>query len=390
MKVIHVSAWAKTFTQFRMPMLQQLRDISDSQVIYCPDTDAHYDRLTQGGYEVLTGPVSKGFSISILTEIIQLVRLLRERPFDVLIAHQPMAALVGITAAKLVGVPVKIYSTGGLKYVPDLNSIGNTLMRIGETRLMKWSNAILLVNKEDQLTLESLQIDPTTVFYVGPRGGCGIDTAVFNPQERAKFYGSSRDELGLEHDDIAIGFVGRCVWEKGLRELAEAAAILLRKETRRHLRFCILGNGEDVAKFKELLGSLGVADAFLFPGYLPDIHKYVAAFDIFVLPSYREGLPISLLEAQAMGIPSVATDVRGSRELVQDDATGLLVASRDPGALADALRRLADEPETGQRLATAAVDNIRASYSEAALLPRTIDIILATYEEAVRRGTSPP
>ncbi|MGI9272583.1 MAG: glycosyltransferase family 4 protein [Woeseiaceae bacterium] len=386
MKIVHISAWAKTFTQFRMPMLWALNDIVESQLIYCPDRDAHFDRLKENGFEVVTGPVSKGMTLSVLGEIRQLTRFLKNESFDVLIAHQPMAALIGIIAARRANVAVKIYSTGGLKYVPDQDGISNTLMRIGEVKLINWSDAVLLVNKEDEKTLSGLSVDPRRVHIVGPRGGCGLDTDVFNPREREEYYTHSREQLGLEPDHQVVGFVGRCVWEKGLRELAEAAVILSKDPVLQNLRYCILGNGGDLDEFRELVETLGVSKFFVFPGYLPAIHEFVAAFDVFILPSYREGLPISLLEAQAMGIPSVTTDVRGSRELVEDGKTGLLIECRNPTAIATALRQMIEDPEMAQRLANAAVTNIRDNYSEAALLPRTMQILQETIERGLAKS----
>ncbi len=371
-------------------MIKRLQQLADRQAIYCPDRDDHFDRLVEDGFEMITGPVSKSFGPSVIPETFKLTRFLRSESFDVLIAHQPMGALVGITAGKSAGIPAKIYSTGGLKYVADAGGISNNLVKRGEVKIMNWADAVLLVNKEDRLTLRDLPVSQPKIHYVGPRGGCGIDTAVFNPQERDRYYASSRQQLGLQRKHIAVGFVGRCVWEKGLRELAEAAAILTREPSGRNLRFCILGNGSDLDEFKQLVASLGVSEQFVFPGYLPEIHKFVAAFDIFILPSYREGLPISLLEAQAMGIPSVATNVRGSRELVENGNKGLLVECRDPQALATALQQLVDNPEVARQLAEAATENVRDNYSEAALLPRTIDLIQTTFEVATRPGTSRP
>ncbi len=107
-------------------------------------------------------------------------------------------------------------------------------MKLGETRIMNWADAILLVNKEDRDTLTKLPVDAAKVHYVGPRGGCGIDTVKFNGRERSRSYTQSRRQLGLQAEHTAVGFVGRCVWEKGLRDLAQAAATLVRDDSRHH------------------------------------------------------------------------------------------------------------------------------------------------------------
>jgi glycosyltransferase involved in cell wall biosynthesis len=102
--------------------------------------------------------------------------------------------------------------------------------------------------------------------------------------------------------------------------------------------------------------------------------------DVFVLASHREGFPLSPMEAAAMGVPAIVTDIRGCREVVDDGTTGLLVPAGDPGALADAIARLASDPNLRRRLGAAA----RRKACEAFGHQRCVDVILETYERLLR------
>ena len=113
--------------------------------------------------------------------------------------------------------------------------------------------------------------------------------------------------------------------------------------------------------------------------------RLYAGMDILVLASHREGFPLTLMEAAAMGLPVVATDIRGCRQVVDDGATGVLVPPRDPAALADGIGRLAADPDERRRFGEAAWRKAQASFDH----QRCIDVTLATYERLLDRAGLP-
>ncbi len=187
--------------------------------------------------------------------------------------------------------------------------------------------------------------------------GNGVDLGRFRPDRldpaarRAR-----RAAWGADDDTVVVGVVGRLVWEKGYRELFAAARALVGHRPR--IRFVVVG-GLDAAKADQL-GADDLAaverDADLVAlGLRDDVDDLYGAMDLFVLASHREGFPRAAMEAAASGLPVVATDIRGCRQVVDDGRTGLLVPPRDPDALAAAIARIADDAPGRAAMGTAAL-----------------------------------
>ena len=204
------------------------------------------------------------------------------------------------------------------------------------------SQAELVQNPEDVATLRKLRIPASKLHLLGN----GVDLSRFQPHlVSAEAREAARREMGADGDgDVVVGFVGRMVNEKGIPELIDAAERVIAAHPR--ARFALIGphdgtRADDVpAALLDRARSLGVAVL----GHRDDVVPYYAGMDLFVLPSHREGFPRSVMEAAAMGVPTVATDIRGCRQAVTAES-GLLVPVRDAPALAAALDSLVGDDD---------------------------------------------
>ena len=170
----------------------------------------------------------------------------------------------------------------------------------------------------------------------------------------------------LPTDEPLVGNVARLAEQKGQRFLVEAAARVP------EARFAIVGDGELRGDLERRTHELGVADRVLFTGARDDVPDLLASFDVFAHPSLFEGLCLAVIEAQAAGVPVVATPVGGIRETVIDGETGLLVPPRDPDRLAQAIRRLLGDPGLARRLAEEARRRVRERFSAERMVERTL------------------
>ncbi len=164
-----------------------------------------------------------------------------------------------------------------------------------------------------------------------------------------------RKEFSIPVESLVVGFVGRLVAEKGLHELLLAARLILRRQPT--TRFLIVGRQEPEKQDSidaSVAAHYGVADACIFAGHRTDLPPIYQLMDVHTLPSHREGYPRTPMEAALMGKPSVATDIRGCREVVADGRTGLLVPAHDSGRLAAAILSLLTDAEQRRRLGLAA------------------------------------
>lgn len=181
----------------------------------------------------------------------------------------------------------------------------------------------------------------------------GVDSRIGTPRYR--------DELGLGRDDLIVAFAGRITADKGIVDLAAAWASVVLTHPRAHL--VVAGRPDDSDPLSlELQGSLEQLPHTHLIGHIDDLERLWSDADIAVLPSCREGLPLVIIEAAAAGVPAVVTDCTGGPESVDDGVTGLVVPRRNPLALATAISRLLDEPETRREMGRAARKRALARY----------------------------
>lgn len=370
-KIIHISAWAKTFTQFKMPILKGLKKMGYEQTIFCPNDTKHIEKLMDENFNIVIGDVCSALNIKVGKQIINLYNFIKREKFSILIGHQPMGALIGISAAYFARIPIKIYATGGLKFNPTSNSLINVLLKYGELKIIRMSDAVLVINREDEQALKKIPYVNDKIYYIGPRDGCGIDTNKFNVHNRLRLRNIAREELGIDNNIFVVGYTGRCVWEKGFKEIIDAIFLINKK----NIRFLIVGDGHHMEKIKDYAKEKGVNSQFIFLGYKFNIDYYMSAFDIFILPSYREGMPVSLLEAMAFGIPSIATNIRGNRELIIDGKTGILLPVKNASKLAEAILYFKNNPNNALIMGTKGAEYIFSNFSEDTLLDKTLNLI---------------
>ena len=201
---------------------------------------------------------------------------------------------------------------------------------------LRSADAVLPVSRSLAALAALLGVDADHVCVVEN----GIDTAVFRPGDRS----DARARLGLPADSSLLVGVGHFLPAKGYAEAIEALAVLA--ATWPSLCLVLIGAGPEGDALRALAESRGVADRVLWPGVQQHqrVADYLRAADVFVHPSHSEGRPNAVLEAQACGIPVVATDVGGTSEIVEGGVTGHLVAPHDPAALAHAVDLVLRDP----------------------------------------------
>jgi glycosyltransferase involved in cell wall biosynthesis len=209
-----------------------------------------------------------------------------------------------------------------------------------------------------------------------------FDPARISPEDRRRV----RAELGFTGGEIVVGMIARLVAEKGYEEAFRAARAV--SERVPEARFVFIGGFEDKpdAIRADALDRHGIAGVAQLLGHRRDVERLYAAMDVFMLPSHREGFPRSVMEAAAMGLPCVVTDIRGCRQCVEHEVNGLLVPARDANALAAALERLLRSPEDRARMGAASRQKALREFDEA----RIIAAILGAYRRLTeRRGLAP-
>ena len=308
----------------------------------------------------------------------ELVRILRRERFDLVHTHTPKPAVLGRITARLIGVPCVLNTVHGL-YVKREDRLRRKMpVLAAEWLAARFSDAELYQSEEDLAWARRLRLAPPgRLVHLGN----GTDVSRFDPgaisDERLR---ALREELGIAEGSLVVGTVGRLVAEKGYRELLGAFREVQPAFPDIHL---LAVGPKDPDKGDALRDEefAGAGDRVTFTGPRADLPDLLALMDVFVLASWREGLPRSAIEAAAMGRPLILTDIRGCREVISDGIEGLLVPPRDPRGLAGALARMLGDPELRTRLGAAARARAISRFDERAVF----ETIAKTYDRLLSR-----
>lgn len=354
--VLLLASHAPSLVNFRGPLIAEMVRRGWRVTAAAPDFDAAtLDALTALGAHPVDAPMARtGMNpFSDLACFRMLAALFRRERPDVLLAYTIKPVVWGMLAARAAGVPRSVALITGLGYAFTdgvqgglkrrlLGVVASILYRVALGR----ADRVLFQNPDDRdlFLARGLVRDPARTGLVD---GSGVDLARYVPTP-------------LPAQPIFL-MIGRLLGAKGVREYAAAALAL--KARHPEARCMLVGwrdPGPDTVGEAELQAWIEGGIEHL--GQLEDVCPAIAAARIFVLPSYREGTPRSVLEAMAMGRPVITTDAPGCRETVVDGVNGLLVPPRDAPALAAAMERLLLEPELAEAMGRASLDRVRARY----------------------------
>jgi len=194
--------------------------------------------------------------------------------------------------------------------------------------------------------------------------------------ERARL----RAEWGAKPTDFVVGSIGALSRRKGQHTVLQAAAQLASTPEGARLKVVLVGEGDERGALEQRASELGLTSRTRFLGDRSDAAQIVAAFDLFVLASQMESMPLTVLEAMAASVPTVATSVYGLRQIVEDGSTGRLVPADDPGALAAALRSAMGQPETARAWGRAGRLRWEARFTAQQMAERTADLYLESVD----------
>jgi len=380
-RVLHVTAIPDTVMYFLVPLLDALRVSGYAVEIACRDGPG-VARLRDKGYIVHPIPFSRQIlSLSHLRTFLELRRLMKARRYALVHVHTPIASVLGRVAAWTCGVPVVVYTAHGFYFHDRMSQIPRRALIWLERVLCRFfTDFLLTVSCEDRDTaVRERFMSPDRVLCLK---SVGIDLARFS---KVPADGTLRTDLGLRSDNRVITFIGRLVEEKGIFDLVRAMALVAEAAPEARLLFVGGALSSERARRTErrarlLVRNLGIDSLCVFVGIRRDIPAILSISDVFVLPSYREGMPVTVLEAMAAGKPVVATDIRGCREEVVDGVTGLLVLPGDPRSLAKAITALLVDPDRARKLGEEGRRRVETEFDQ----ERVIDEQVRLYEHLLK------
>ena len=374
MKICQICAVDFTLKTFLLPLIDAQISKGDEVVAVC--TEGKYTKeLRSAGYEIESIAISRSFNvISHLKSIYDLYKFFNNNSFDVVHVHTPIAAMVGRLAAFLARVPLVIYTAHGFYFHDDMTPVKKFFYVFLEFGFGLITDVVFTQSDEDAQSAVRFKIASKDDVYAI---GNGVDVKTFSPMEENNT-GHLRETLGIPNDAFVIGMICRLVKEKGVEEFLEAAREI--KSENENCYFLLIGerqvhdHAEGVdASIRFSQKSLG--KNLILTGYRSDIPQLLSTMDLYVLPSWREGMPRSIIEAMMMGLPVLATDIRGSREEVIPNQTGLLVPVRSPRLLAAAMIKFISSPKWAMELGSNGRQRALEHYDEKRVVNFQLEII---------------
>lgn len=297
-----------------------------------------------------------------LASLLKLYVVLKKEKPTIVHSITPKAGLLSMLAGKMAGVPIRMHTFTGLIFPTKTGAMQKLL--IETDRLLCWAATHVYPEGngvKNDLIKYKITSKPLKVLANGNVNG--IDLAYFSPaQIPEEDKEKERSRLGIKPDDFVFIFVGRLVGDKGINELVRAFS----KLGTRNAKLLLVGPLEsDLDPLKpETLKAMESSPNIICTGYRHDVRPYFAIAHALAFPSYREGFPNVVMQAGAMGLPSIVTDINGSNEIIVEGANGTIIAPKDERALLGAMEKMMTDKTFYSRLKMNARPMIESRYGQ--------------------------
>ncbi|WP_214846208.1 MULTISPECIES: glycosyltransferase family 4 protein [unclassified Exiguobacterium] len=362
LRILQVCALDTTAETMLQPLLLALRDAGHDVGIACADTGAS-DKLAAQGFAMHDIPIERKIDwTSNWKTVRSIVHILKTGRYDAVHVHTPVAAALGRVAAKRAGTKHIVYTAHGFYFHEKMGRVTYQLTYSVEKWLARFATDYLLLQSGEDYELANRKRFKATKRLM--HLGNGIDLTRFYPQTRQG------------NEAFTFLFIGRIVEEKGVLELLNAFENVVSQDP--DVRLIIAGemmeSERDQTTKHRFLERLREIPNIEYRGFVEDVPRLLQQVDAFVLPSHREGVPRSIIEAMATAKPVIATNIRGCREEVIDGTTGYLVEVHDETQLAARMSDLVKHPQQASEMGRAGFERAMKHFNEADVIKRQLDL----------------
>ena len=346
-KLCFVTTISLTVRAFLVPILRHMAANTDWELtVICDDDPTLVTDLPQG-VRYIPVAMKRGISPAGIGAMLKMRKIFKKEKFDMVQYSTPNAALYAAMASKLAGIQYRKYHLMGFRFL-GFSGWKRSLFKAIEKFSCALSTDIECVSPSNlKLGLEE-RVFPehkARVLFYG--SSAGVDLHKFDIEKRDAWRKELRREYGYEEDACVFGFAGRITGDKGINELL--AAFQAMEDS--NARLFLAGRLEDEHTLdRQSMAWAKENEKVCFCGFVPDLERYYAMMDVLVLPSYREGFGNIIIEAQAMGLPVIVTEIPGPIDAMQADVTGLTVPVGDVAALRQAMAKLCAHRTTREEM----------------------------------------
>lgn len=351
-KICFVTTVSITLKSFVVEFAKYLHEYTDYEITFVCNDDPAFAASLPGYIRFVPIPMERGISLGGIGAMLKMAKFFRREKFDLVQYSTPNASLYASLASWLAGIPVRLYCQWGMAFV-GFSGMKRRIFKAVEKTVCTLSTWV------EPDSFGNLNFSHQQGLYPARKGSvnwkgsaCGVNLQKFDISRRGDWRSAKRTEYGIPEDAFVCGFIGRINGDKGINELFEAFKRILAKNPNAYLM--MVGDPEySVGVDKALYEWAEQEGHVLFCGYTNVVEQYLAAMDVYILPSYREGFGTAVIEAEAMGLPVIVTDIPGPTDAMIPGETGLKVAKKDVAALEGAMRTLLHDPDLCHRFGQA-------------------------------------
>ena len=341
-KLCYITTVSGTLQAFVLPITSYLKEQTDWDISFVCNPKEDFAAQLPDAYHLKTINMKRGVSLGAAAHIFSLYRYFKKEKFDLIQYSTPNASLYASVAGWLARVPVRLYCQWGIAYVGFSGWKRRVFKAIEKLvcRLSTW------VEPDSQGNLEFAHAEglypakKSSVIWNG--SACGINLTKFDITKKDEHRALIRDALQIGDAAFVYTFVGRIKRDKGINELLTAFNAV--EAAGADVKLIVVGYNEaDSGVDTALLDRAKANPNVFFVGHTNKVEQYMGASDCYVLPSYREGFGMSIIEAEAMGVPVIVTDIPGPRDAMVDHETGIIVEKGDADGLARAMTAVLED-----------------------------------------------
>jgi len=381
MKVCQLCAVDFTLKNFLLPLVNDMKEQGWEVHSVCSD-GKFISELRKNGYIIKTIPIARSINpFKHIISIIKLILYFKTEKFDLIHVHTPVASLVGRFAAWTAGVPLIVYTAHGFYFHENMSSVKKKVFVKLEKIAGLVTDVLFTQSQEDADTaIREGIVKKSHVFAIGN----GVNVERFNPIKHINNL-DLKKSLDIPDNAFVVGMISRLVKEKGVIDYLKSAEMINKKYKK--IYFLLIGerlatdHADDVSSAIEYSKNK-LNKHLILTGARSDIAELISIMNVYCLPSWREGMPRTIIEAMVMGKPVIATNIRGSREEVVHNCTGLLVPVQDYYALSGAIEKIYLNPSWTKQLGEAGRKRALEYYDESNVVREQIKILSTLFDSS--------
>lgn len=362
-KVCFITTISGTITSFILDFAKYMYEKGDYDITFICNEDEKFANDLPEYIHYIPVKMERGISLSGISACAKMYKIFRKNKFDLIQYSTPNASLYASISGSLAGVPVRLYCQWGLAYV-GFSGVKRKIFKCEEKLVCKLSTWIEPDSRGNLSFCHEEKLYPEKKGAVVHRGSAsGVSLEKFDISKKKLYRSEIREQYKIPEKAFVYGFVGRITGDKGINELLAATKNILKSH--KDIYVLMVGGVEKETSVNTKLYEWSKENSHvIYCGSTKEVQKYMSAMDCYVMPSYREGFGLTVVEAGAMGIPVICTNIPGPTDAIHNEETGLVIEKKNEKELRDAILRIYDDSQFAKKLGQAGYENVKENYEQ--------------------------